>query len=276
MTDNRTPQEAGYSDWMERIPAYRPESDDMLRLTGAERHVLSILFKHYPSAVFVDDGAPTPPANPILPAASSIAGRDMALERLDRDLLIGRPEFMFSPAHRYFVIRERGIRALFQAHGLATSGSVVNAIALLRESAEQTTRAVARVRVELADEVERREQHAAGLTAALRTLEERLMDTERRFFGQILSVSAVLVAAFALIVTGAQAAMKVDAPTPIEVLFRTSAIMLPIAGAVAFLVVVAWLFSWLKPDAGYDPAIHAPQIRPPLVGDEDERPATRG
>jgi hypothetical protein len=41
--------------------------------------------------------------------------------------------------------------------------------------------------------------------------------------------------------------------------------MIPIAAAVAFLVAVAWLFSWVRPDTPYEPTIHPPEVRPPRL-----------
>jgi hypothetical protein len=98
----------------------------------------------------------------------------------------------------------------------------------------------------------------------------RIADAERRFFGQILTVSAVLVAAFALIVTGGQVVQEqsrlVSVPA-MSLFFRSLAVMIPVAGAVVVLIVAAWVFSWVRPDRLYDKDRHAPELRPPMVDD---------
>jgi hypothetical protein len=100
------------------------------------------------------------------------------------------------------------------AYGLALVGELRDALRSARELQTDAMVALERHRADTAAAAARLDRRADELHADLRALRDRQASSERRFFGQILTVSAVLVAAFALIVSGAQVATRIEPPTP--------------------------------------------------------------
>lgn len=73
--------------------------------------------------------------------------------------------------------------------------------------------------------------------------ESRLVGLEREFYGRVITILALFVAAFALIITGAQAAVRIP-PGPFEVMFaQSAAIMLPIGASILLFILGAWLLA---------------------------------
>jgi hypothetical protein len=242
------------------------ETDEIMRLTETEARLLAVFFSRYPDPVSIGAARTRDldQNSPRFPAEAQLPGRNEAPERLERDALIARA--YIAPGGPLgdgdlLHISPRGIRALFRHYQLVTREEFARPLAAASLAVEGLQRAQ-----------ERGEHERHRLEARLDRLASTLAQTERRFFGQILTVSAVLVAAFALIVTGGQVVQQQSQAAGIDaaaLFYRALAVMVPVTGAVIALVVAAWLFSWVRPDAGYDPRTQTSEIRPPLVDDQD-------
>ena len=83
------------------------------------------------------------------------------------------------------------------------------------------------------------------LDRRIAAFEERLANTERSFYAQVVPLLAIFVAAFALILTGAQTVVHLTATDPWQILLRGAATMGPVTIAVLiFLIASRCISRW--------------------------------
>jgi hypothetical protein len=215
------------------------ESEREHKLAKVEGEILQTLDDAYPKASRIANGADVEEFGPLNEIRRRAGSRNVKIPGHEGEPLfeeaitdLGRKRLITSQGvagSSYHTISSEGIRELGQSQS-ATAVDVQNILPKLTGQVAKIAEAI---------EANRAEQDKLNRKHA--DFEKKLLHLERSFYGHLFPWFAVFVAAFALILTGAQTTARITANDPWQVLAQSAAVMAPITIAILLLVGAAWL-----------------------------------
>lgn len=206
------------------------------RLQRAVTDILEILYRAYPSPIWTGYPGPLADLRHRIGSARLNSKNDHGEQLWDEALgLLASAWVRFGNAAMGDVSLEilpEGIRELAKRRGMTTVGDLANLKGVVMEAIAGTAEVINKNRAE-----------QEKLRQQVTRFERRLANAEKNFYSSIFPFLAVFVAAFALIITGAQGVFHITASDPVMIFWQAAAIMGPILIVNVVLVLFAWLIS---------------------------------